>query len=73
MTVDGRRDNASGMSLDELAAFAGGLELKLDDAVNLDGGGSTSLYVAGATPSGVVNYPSDGGAAEASTTRARGS
>jgi hypothetical protein len=47
------------LSLDELAAFAA-TELGLVDAVNLDGGGSTTMWVAGATPNGVVNYPSGG-------------
>jgi hypothetical protein len=36
-------------------------------AVRFDGGGSTTLYVAGATPSGVVNHPSDNGASESPT------
>jgi hypothetical protein len=64
-TVDGRRANAAGMSLDDLAAFAAdselglGLGLGLNDASNLDGGGSTTMWISGATPNGVVNYPSD--------------
>jgi MYXO-CTERM domain-containing protein len=58
-TVDGRRSNATGMSLDELAAFAANADLALTEAVNLDGGGSTTMWIAGMTPNGVVNYPSD--------------
>ncbi|MBI4701266.1 MAG: phosphodiester glycosidase family protein [Deltaproteobacteria bacterium] len=58
-TVDGRRDNAAGMSLDELAAFAASAEIGLAEGVNLDGGGSTTMWILGATPSGVVSYPSD--------------
>ncbi len=58
-TVDGRRANAKGMSLDELASFAGSAEVGLSEAVNLDGGGSSTMWIAGATPNGVVNYPSD--------------
>ncbi len=58
-TVDGRRSNAAGMSLDELAAFVASAEIGLSEAVNLDGGGSTTMWIAGATPNGVVNYPSD--------------
>lgn len=58
-TVDGRRANAKGMSLDELAAFAVSADLGATDAVNLDGGGSTTMWVKGATYNGVVNYPSD--------------
>lgn len=57
-TVDGGRANAGGMSLDDLAAFALA-ELHADSALNLDGGGSTTMWVAGQTPNGVVNYPSD--------------
>ncbi len=58
-TVDGRRSNAAGMSLDELAAFVASAEVGLAEGVNLDGGGSTTLWIDGATPNGVVNYPSD--------------
>ncbi|MBW2456636.1 MAG: phosphodiester glycosidase family protein [Deltaproteobacteria bacterium] len=58
-TVDGRRSNAAGMSLDELAAFVASAEVGLSEGVNLDGGGSTTLWIDGATPNGVVNYPSD--------------
>ncbi len=58
-TVDGRRSNAAGMSLDELAAFVASADIGLSEAVNLDGGGSTTMWIAGATPNGVVNYPSD--------------
>ena len=61
VTVDGRHAHAAGMSLDDEAALAVGAEIGLDNAVNLDGGGSTTMWIAGATPSGVVNYPSDAG------------
>ncbi len=37
------------------------LWLDADRAMNLDGGGSTCMYVAGASPDGVVNHPFDGG------------
>lgn len=60
--VDGRRPNAHGMSLQALATYS--KDLGLDDAVNLDGGGSSTVWVRGATPSGVVNYPSDAGQQE---------
>src|SRR5262249_27218593 len=66
-TVDGRRDNAKGMSLDALAAFAVSDQFDATDAVNLDGGGSTTMWVKGATYNGVVNYPSDDPAQEVST------
>lgn len=62
-TFDGRRSNARGISLDDLAAWAAS-ELGAMGAVNLDGGGSTTLWIGKMTPSGVVNYPSDAGAAE---------
>jgi hypothetical protein len=65
-TVDGRRPSASGMSLDELAAFAA-TELSATESVNLDGGGSTTMWVAGRTPNGVLNYPSDNADAEEAT------
>lgn len=54
ITVDGRHENAAGMSLSELAKLI--YWLKADDAMNLDGGGSTALWIDG---KGVVNYPSD--------------
>jgi hypothetical protein len=59
-TVDGRRASAKGMSLDELAEFAASNDVGCVEGVNLDGGGSTTMWIAGANPSGVVNYPSDG-------------
>lgn len=67
VTVDGRRGNAAGLSLDQLAAWVASPELGLRDAVNLDGGGSTTLWIAGATPNGVVNYPADGPGQELAT------
>lgn len=33
--------------------------LKSDDAINLDGGGSTTLWINNQPENGVVNYPSD--------------
>lgn len=63
-TVDGRRDTAKGMSLDQLAAHAASDDVGCVDAVNLDGGGSTTLWIAGHLLSGVANYPSDGPADE---------
>ena len=57
ITVDGRNENANGMSIFELAKVMRWLEYK--DAVNLDGGGSTTLWVNNEPGNGVVNYPSD--------------
>jgi hypothetical protein len=54
VTVDGRQPQRSvGMTLVELRDFA--LRLGLVDALNLDGGGSTTMWVEGR----VVNSPSD--------------
>jgi hypothetical protein len=53
-TIDGRQPALSvGMTLDELRRFARRLELV--NALNLDGGGSTTMWVQGQ----VVNSPSD--------------
>jgi exopolysaccharide biosynthesis protein len=57
ITVDGRNEKAAGMSIDELSALAHWL--KLYDAINLDGGGSTTLWVRNYPYGGVVNHPSD--------------
>jgi hypothetical protein len=54
VTVDGRQPGVSvGMSLQELAEYL--LSLGAIDAMNLDGGGSTTMFVDGR----VVNKPSD--------------
>ncbi|WP_020529354.1 phosphodiester glycosidase family protein [Flexithrix dorotheae] len=56
ITVDGRAEEAAGMSLPELTALLNSLGCK--EAINLDGGGSTTMWVSSAS-SGVVNKPSD--------------
>lgn len=60
ITVDGRsQGNAIGVSIPELAHLTrilGGM-----DALNLDGGGSTTLWIKGAPENGVLNCPSDNG------------
>jgi hypothetical protein len=54
VTVDGRNPDISvGMTFTELQKLAVGL--KLENALNLDGGGSTTMVVGGR----VVNHPSD--------------
>jgi exopolysaccharide biosynthesis protein len=59
VAIDGRSPGrADGMSLMEVRIFA--RELGCTDAINLDGGGSTTLYVKGEKGNGVVNVPSDG-------------
>ncbi len=57
ITVDGRSSQAHGMSIPELAAYLHGLGCYV--AINLDGGGSTTLWVKNEFSNGVVNYPSD--------------
>jgi len=57
VVVDGRQPGyADGMSLFELRALA--RSLGCTDALNLDGGGSTTMVVAGEGSNGVVNKPS---------------
>jgi exopolysaccharide biosynthesis protein len=53
ITVDGRSESSGGISLPDLAQLL--LELGATDAMNLDGGGSTTMYLDGK----VVNHPSD--------------
>jgi hypothetical protein len=60
-TADGRHAGALGMGLDALALLAAE-DLGCTGAVNWDGGGSSTMWVADMTPNGVVNYPSDAGA-----------
>ncbi len=55
VTVDGRQPMAAGMTLDELARLM--LQMGATDAINLDGGGSTTLAVRGGL---VINSPSEG-------------
>jgi len=57
LTVDGRAAEAAGMTLKELAEFM--LLLRCKEAINLDGGGSTTMWINGKPFSGVVNMPSD--------------
>ena len=58
LTADGRHANAAGLSLPELRQVM--QWLGCHDAINLDGGGSTTMWLAGQGENGVVNYPSDG-------------
>lgn len=53
ITVDGRQESSSGMSLKEFAQLM--IQLGAYEGLNLDGGGSTTMVVNGA----VVNHPSD--------------
>lgn len=56
LIADGRNSNAYGLSLFELTKLMKWLGCV--DAINLDGGGSSTLWVNG---KGVVNYPTDNG------------
>lgn len=53
VVVDGRSEASGGISLPDLAAFL--LEQGAVDAMNLDGGGSSTMFLGGK----VVNHPSD--------------
>jgi exopolysaccharide biosynthesis protein len=57
VTLDGRTPEAHGMSLTELADLM--KSLKCRDAVNLDGGGSTTMWLKGKPNNGVMNMPCD--------------
>lgn len=53
ITVDGRSEQSAGINLQNLAEIL--LELGAADAMNLDGGGSTTMFLNGK----IVNQPSD--------------
>ncbi|MEP6848791.1 MAG: phosphodiester glycosidase family protein [Acidobacteriota bacterium] len=53
VTIDGRSESSGGIGLADLASLL--LEFGATDAMNLDGGGSTTMYLDGK----VVNHPSD--------------
>ena len=56
VAVDGDQAASAGMTAEELASFLTGIGVS--DALELDGGGSSTLYVR--KEGGVVNSPSDG-------------
>ncbi|HQU85478.1 MAG TPA: phosphodiester glycosidase family protein [Pyrinomonadaceae bacterium] len=53
VTIDGRSESSGGINLEDLAKLL--LEFGATDAMNLDGGGSTTMFLDGK----VVNKPSD--------------
>lgn len=53
VTIDGRSEESGGMSLYQLADFL--IEQGAIDAINLDGGGSSTMFLDGK----IVNHPSD--------------
>ena len=57
VTVDGRQKEAVGMSIPELTELME--DLQCTYALNLDGGGSTTMYIKGKDHQGIVNYPTD--------------
>lgn len=57
LTADGRSDQAAGLTLHQLAGLM--LRLRCSEALNLDGGGSTTMWVKEKPYGGVVNMPSD--------------
>ena len=57
--VDGRTKHSAGMTLDELIATL--RWLGCHDALNLDGGGSSTLYLKNYPNGGIVNHPTDNG------------
>lgn len=58
VAVDGRNaENAQGVSLWEFTKIM--RWIGAEDALNMDGGGSTTLYAEGQNGNGIVNHPSD--------------
>ncbi|MFA6335702.1 MAG: phosphodiester glycosidase family protein [Bacteroidales bacterium] len=57
VTVDGRAKESAGVSLAELQSilkWLGG-----EYIINLDGGGSTTMYIKGFSDNGIINHPTD--------------
>lgn len=57
VVVDGRAKESAGMSLEELQSimrWLGG-----EYSINLDGGGSSTMYIKGFSDNGVINHPTD--------------
>jgi exopolysaccharide biosynthesis protein len=57
ITVDGRNENSEGLSLFELTKLM--RWLRATEAINLDGGGSTTLWINNYKETGIVNFPTD--------------
>lgn len=55
--IDGRTLNSEGMTIKENQNLARWLGCK--DAINLDGGGSSTLFLKNATENNILNHPSD--------------
>lgn len=59
VVVDGRSRQSAGMSIDMLAGYLA--HLGADEALNLDGGGSSALVIRRDGKASVLNHPSDHG------------
>jgi exopolysaccharide biosynthesis protein len=57
VAADGRHKEATGLNLNDLAQFL--LSCGCPQAINLDGGGSTTLFLSTKKLNGIVNHPSD--------------
>ncbi len=68
VTADGRTSAGDGLTTDQMAQLM--IDLGCVDAVNLDGGGSTTMVVDDCWVNGVVNHPSDNGAGDHDGSRA---
>lgn len=59
LVVDGRTKQSEGMTLGELTRTL--QWLGCTEALNMDGGGSTTLYIHSQPNNGIINHPSDNG------------
>lgn len=68
ITVDGKQSHSKGMNMSQLANYL--IELGVDRAINLDGGGSTTMGIRqyGSNNVVLVNKPSDGSERRVSAT-----
>lgn len=57
VAIDGRMIEAEGVTIPETQTIM--KWLNCTEAINLDGGGSTTLYLQNATENGIINHPSD--------------
>ncbi len=57
VTVDGHSDKSAGVNMDQFRTIF--RYFHCTDAMNLDGGGSTTMYIRGQPYDGIVNYPTD--------------
>lgn len=60
ITIDGRFDESAGMTAKEVTQFVGNY-FEPQYALNMDGGGSTTMFIKNKGYKGVVNYPTDDG------------